>query len=433
MKRLSWLMIVAWFVSACLAPDIKGYFAIPVRAEDVILLAMLALTLLQIIISSDRCYIPRLLVIISSFILFLGCLSLAVLFFYMLFNVALPDTGTGGHSAFAEVSKEYLRLIKYILIVFVFSFLKFDAWHTLVKTLLICCVVIIIIQFLQYLRVPGVNETIVLVYGGEYGMAFVGYGADWAAEYGAFRAGSIFGSANVAGSFLILPFILILMLTIKRFVTGFYSYGQKAISVFMLFFIFMGIFLSQCRTAIIAITMGVLTSLVCIRKYIRLKQSAVFIMMFSMIATVLMLAFIFSDHMNKFGSKFRDGFGHESLGRKHELILEETADFSYTQLFFGKGPGLAPRVDSEIGHLLTWYGFLGLIGYFIFYLGVFQAARSGIEDDYIRSAFLGIIVAFVIGAVPASFFLNIRVFPIFLAMLSVAMRQRDASQIVEVA
>ncbi len=420
MKNILLFLIFSWFLLACLSPDIRGSFPISFRLEDLILLIMSILLLMQHVFRKNNFYVSKLLIISIFFLLFLICLSSISLLLAMFFDVDVPSAGYSGGAASVDMLKEFLRYSKYILIIFVFSRIRLDIQHNVIVVLTVCCFFIIAIQIMQYMQVPGLNAMIILIYGAD-DEKFVSYATDWAIELGQFRSGSIFGNPNVLGAFLITPFILLFMLTAESLKTNSISLTKRTLLFSMTCFVSLGLFLAQSRSALLACVAGVFVSLIVVRRYVNLRLLS--IVKFGLIAFFLFgtLLAIFSDSMNRYTlTRLEAGFGAESMGVKNDLIFVEIGDLNNWQLIVGKGPALSNMLDSELGYIISWYGLAGLVGYYLFFYLIYREVKYRIKNCYVKSAFVGIIIAYLLLGIPSSGLLNIRVFPMFLALLSLA-------------
>jgi len=102
-----------------------------------------------------------------------------------------------------------------------------------------------------------------------------------------------------------------------------------------------------------------------------------------------------------------------NLGHALSTMMTQTA-------FFGLGPQLQSslQVDFEIGCILAWYGPIGLLGYAVLFGGLFRSLKAAGEPLEFKVALGAMLVGFLALAFSQGSYLNIRVFPITLALLA---------------
>lgn len=115
----------------------------------------------------------------------------------------------------------------------------------------------------------------------------------------------------------------------------------------------------------------------------------------------------------------------DTLEKKIGFAASGLEDMHGWQLLVGKGPALAPSTDSELGFMVTWYGALGFLAFLAFYCWLSLLILRRVKDPYLRLAFLGTLMAYLVGSVSNSYFLCSRVFPVFIALLTVACSRHD--------
>jgi len=420
MNKVLTILACIWLLLACFGWEMKGSSPVSFRPEDLFLIAMFVPIIIRNLLIADRFWSPGLLLIIIFVYLFLISISALAILLNMLFNVNMALMGTSGYSAGSEMFRELLRGLKYILVVYVFTSLRMNLTATVINMLVICCLGVIFIQVLQYMQVPGLNEAIGLIYGNGEEEFFIGYATDWAKELGSFRAGSVFGNPNVLGVFLTMPFILMLMISIRSLKDTSASVIKKLSLICVTCFLFMGIFLAQSRSSLISCFVGIVASFVSMKRYGLIRTSSIVTGLSGLIVLMALFVILFSGSTNRYTSKMVDGFGSDSMGTKKELTMDEVGGLKSWQVFVGKGPASSKHLDSELGHLLVWYGILGLVGYYLFYFLLYKEILNNISDGYIGSGMIGVLVAYLIVGIASSAFLNIRIFPVFLAVMSIA-------------
>ncbi|MFA4971027.1 MAG: hypothetical protein WC683_00335 [bacterium] len=416
-------LAILWCVLACLSWDMRGVLPITVRPDDVVLVVMAGLILFRNIFSGRIVLSSKVFLIVAVFVAFLMCASFMAYLLNTFFDSGHVTTGTFGLSASTELLKEYVRLIKYVLVVYVFSNLDTNLWRAVIVTVTACCGIIIVIQLLQYFQVEGVNEALELVYGdGEQAYEkFLSLTSEGSMEMGHFRSGSIFGNPNVLGAFLVAPVLIVMMRTIEILMVSGCSVARRAWAIIVTIFLFLGVFMTQSRAALIASLAAALVGLSAARKQLHLKIKHVVLGVAAIIVLMSMLVLIFSGGLTRYTSKF-DGerSGEGSMSVKSRLTFEALSDLEVWQFAVGEGPAQSAMVDNEVGYMLLWYGFTGLVAFYMFYFVLYKVVVRRIDDPVIQAAFTGVLAAYLFLAVSNSVFLNIKVFPIFLALLAVA-------------
>jgi hypothetical protein len=130
---------------------------------------------------------------------------------------------------------------------------------------------------------------------------------------------------------------------------------------------------------------------------------------------------MFSSAMTRYTLQYNDGKReNSSMGIKTKLTYDAIAELEVWKLVTGEGPAQSAMVDNEFGYMLLWYGFVGLIAYYIFYFVLYKVIVLQIDNVILRAAFTGMLIAYILLALSNSVFLNIRVFPIFAALLAIA-------------
>jgi hypothetical protein len=412
-----------WILSASLAPDVIFFGPFNVRLEDLltILLAGLLLchVLLKGLIGKEALgFLARLFLTFFG----LGLLGYVAIMVVFASGSNLPDTGTFGYSLILEVLKEYVRFGKYIVVAFAFVMIPGKAWRPVVATLGFCCTIIVVIQILQYCDVTTVRDWVDTTYNAGLVAELTGPGARTA---GYWKSGSVMIQPNVLGAFLVLPQLLFLMLFFRSIKS--LSCGKCLLHLLVSGIIFIGIFMAQSITALLSVMAGAAVGVFHLGKRSRPNLLRLAVCALAVL-TAIYLAFWFSGGMTKFTEAgFKRGFGEGSLDKKitnTQIGVKELG----SKIIIGAGPANAIMTDNEIGYILTWYGLIGLFIYYLFYWSLFRLIIREIRDVYIRSAFIGVLVSYMVGAVGSSFLINNRVFPVFIALLTIALSQGRESQ-----
>lgn len=423
MSKLLSVLTVLWFVMACMAWDVRSSFNINLRPEDIVLLVMAGLILQKNLFGARIFCFSKLLLVVISFAIFLICLSFIAYLLNVIFDSSQSTLGTFGLSVTTEMLKEYMRMFKYIMIVFVFSNIDKNVFKLSMITVAACCAVIIIIQLLQYAQVEGVNELLCLLYGegDDYFAGRVSATNKGAIDLGLFRSGSIFGNPNVMGGFLVAPGIILTMQTVRALKVHEQSIVRRACLLAITCFIWMGVFMTQSRTALIACIAAFLVGIVSARRYFNLKMKDFIAGMGAIIVLLVIMLSIFSGKMTRYTSDYNSKeIGGGSMSSKIEWTINDIADLEIWQLLIGRGPAQSGMVDNEIGYMIIWYGFMGFIAYLSFFFILYKVVINRIADVDVRAAFVGMLAAYALLAVSSSVFLNIKIFPVFMALLAVA-------------
>lgn len=416
--RFRIVLACLWIIAASLGPDIplsQGLFKW--RPDDVLAAAMGGFAVISLLAGRIRWVTMGVSLRVVLFVLGLGLVGSLALSLHSLSGTSSSIEGTFGYSRQQEVLKELIRWGKYVLVAFAFSQVPYRAWRPVLGTLVACCVVMIGVQVGQYISAATINPWLVDFYAGSDPHGSITYSEAWAKDTGDFRTGSVMINANVFGAFLIAPLFLFLMLLLESI-----SATSRDIRRFrwlwqgMSGIVWIGVFLTQSRTALIAGLAGGIVSFACIPR--RLQRKVVRVLTWAVVAAVISFA-AFARSTNRYSLEGLVGGARGSLIQKADLTLAEVKDLG-PLILVGAGPAGAGMVDNEFGYVITWYGLIGVSIYLLFYHSLFRLIVRRIQSIYLRAAFKGILAAYLVGSIGSSFVLNNRVFPMFLALLTLA-------------
>lgn len=404
-----------WICLASLAPDVSLAGPFKVRPEDIVTVILAGLLLFPIMLSGRirRTVIGLPFSVMLAGFAF-GLIGLFAILVSIMSGMNLPSEGTFGHSLQLEILKEFVRFVKYAVVALAFANVPFRAWKPVLATLAFCCVVIVGIQILQYLGVSGLSEWVKETYKIDQLSNWSSRGAQ---NTGSWRSGSVMVQPNVMGAYLILPQLLFLMLFFQLYKS--FSHEAKRYRFLWLCLsciVFAGIFMTQSHTAMLAMLFGAMVGFLHIPRKVRKKLYRKILLI---VIVVVVLGTIFGGSMSKFTPKQIVRNFTSSLGKKVHLTSAATEQLGL-QIIVGAGASNGVFVDNEFGYIITWYGIAGLVVYYMFYGALYCFAIRRIKNIYVRAAFVGTIAAYVIGAIANSFLLCNRVFPVFIALLTLA-------------
>ena len=404
-----------WFFLASFAPDVSLIGPLKARPEDIVTVLLAGLLLFPIMLSGR---IRRTVmglpfrVMLAGFAF--GLIGLFAILVSIMSGMNLPSEGTFGHSLRLEILKEFVRFVKYAVVALAFANVPSRAWKPVLATLAFCCVVIVGIQILQYLGVSGLSEWVKETYKIDQLSNWSSRGAQ---NIGSWRSGSVMVQPNVMGAYLILPQLLFLMLFFRSYESV--SHEVKRYRLLWLCLsctVSVGIFMTQSQTALFATTFGALVGFLYIPRKVRRKLYRNILLI---VIVIVVVGSMFGSSMSKFTPKQILRNFNSSLGTKVHLTSVATEQLGL-QIIVGAGPSNGIFVDNEFGYIITWYGIAGLVVYYMFYGALYCFAIRRIANIYVRAAFVGTIAAYIIGAVANSFLLCNRVFPVFIALLTLA-------------
>ena len=416
-----WIILAClWIVAASLGPNIPfGSGSLVLRPEDFLTGVMSGLAVTKLLYGRVRRNTMGVSLRVVLFALGISVVaSLAVLLQLMAGLDMSTATGTFGYSLQLEILKEGIRFGKYILVAFAFSQVPYQSWKPVLGILAACCFIIIGIQVIQYIDAEKINPWLIEFYAGGIRPGNLDYTVAFSKTVSQFRSGSVMINPNVLGAYLIAPLFLFGMLLLESFnVTSKEAGRSRLLWLGLSGILWLGVFLTQSRTILLASLFGAMVSIPAIPRHFRRNLNR--IGAWAIGAAVVTFA-VFASTTYRFSVEgVLRGFT-ESLNIKLGLTLSAIQKLGLL-IIVGAGPtGAGRSVDSEIGNIITWYGLIGLLLYFLFYRSLYHLILRRIQNVYLRAAFVGILAAYLLGAVGASFLLNNRVFPVFLAMLTIA-------------
>lgn len=417
-QKLLIALACMWVASASIAPDMASFGAIRVRPEDIITVFMAIMLIVQMVLYGIRkksLGLTYRIVLISFGFGLMGILALLITY---LSGIDFAETGTQEFSLVDTILKEYIRFGKYIVVALVFSVVSFRAWKPIIVVFTVCCVIIIGIQVMQYLNIGGLNEFIETIY--KYDESSMEISQIGAQEAGYWKSGSVMVQPNVLGIFLVLPQLLFMMMFLRSLNRRIDLAKRNSLFWFcMSCFVWFGIFMTQSMTGMFSTIFGLVVASFYIPLRSRLLLHTSLLMFIALIVFAVML--VFGTAMMKFSAAgLERGFGEGSLGKKIGNTLE-AIDQLGIQVIVGAGPtNTEIMADNEIGYIIIWYGVIGLLIFVMFYKSLYRLIKARIKDVYIQAAFIGTLWAYLLGAIGASCFINNRVFPVFIALLSIA-------------
>ncbi|OGU62713.1 MAG: hypothetical protein A2V66_12360 [Ignavibacteria bacterium RBG_13_36_8] len=413
-----------WIVAASLGPDSTFLGIIKIRPEDIITIIMSIIVIFKMHGHKVNFYSFQLTFKIILFSISLCIISILSAYIHSLSQEIITyveGAGTFGYPKNLEIMKEIIRFVKYILVAFAFSQVSEGSWKYVLNSIIISCFIMIGIQLFQFIMPDVINLTIkeifvegnvadnedILIYSGES-----------ARETREFRTGSIMINPNVFGAYLIAPLFIVTMKYFEYLNSPFLKDRKNRLVWLSISCItILGLFLTQSRTMLISIVLAMITTLMFVPHTFRRKISR-FIIVVIIISTIFTV--IFSDFTYRYSlDGLEKGLMQESFNKKVDWTLDAINSLGYL-IVIGTGPAGAAFVDNEFGLILLWYGLIGYLMYLIFYYSLYAHVSRRIKNIYQRAAFRGILIAYLIGSVGASFFFNNRVFPVFIALLSLA-------------
>jgi hypothetical protein len=419
-----------WILSTSLAPAIYALGPLRIRPEDPITLLMAAIAVWRWrdpLVRHSWSGPPT---VLATAVYGLIVVAITALFFSVL-GGRVSDEGTFGHDPGLELGKELVRFVQYLLVAIGFGAVPHTAWAPMRRTLACACIALVAIQLLQYANVLGVNEVILRFYGLGSNEHHLDWAQDWAKEDGKWRSGSLMINPNVFASFLQFPFTLFSLLALesvggaRRSSFGWrwarIALSPRAVSSFTALMCAMGLVLTQSRASLAAAIAAVLAGAAVIIVNGRIGVRGVSAAVLGATAAAVLLAGVFGASLGRLGGEqLLLGLTEGSLSEKVELTLPVLQSLTGPHVLFGLGPANATVLDNEIGYVLAWYGAIGFLIYAGLYAALYATARARAHNIYIAASIGGTLTGYFIGAVSNGYLFNVRIFPLFVAMLTVA-------------
>ena len=409
-----------WIIVASLGPDSSSLLGIiKIRFEDILIIVMSLLIIIKM--RRHKISLDSLQLTFKIAIFFAALCVISILSMYV--NSFSPETisiqkGTFGYDKNIEIMKEFTRFSKYMVVAFAFSQMPSESWKYSLIVLVMCCLIMIGIQLLQYLMPDFITPVLNEIYEGGSKDSYLGPDLGWLKEGKAFRAGSLMINPNVFGAYLTAPLFIFIMNYFEAINSPFFKERKnRLLWLTVSCFTLLGLFLTQSRTMFISIVLAMIITLMFIPSVFRRKISRLII---GAITISIIFSAIFANSTDRYTLEgLARGVMEESFKTKLTLTFDSIHELG-DLIVIGAGPAGAERVDNEFGYILTWYGFIGLLTYIIFYAALYTHISQRIKNIYQRAAFRGILSTYLIGSLGATFLLNNRVFPIFIALLSLS-------------
>lgn len=398
-------LIFLWFLSAAIAPDIEIPTFGRARPEDAIAVLLALMALPRTLRARGWNPILYSLIALTAAFAVLGFLGLT-----LAPKGALTGSGTFGTNVQGEILKEAVRFAKYIVIAFAFGYAGMRASALALRALGIGCVILVAVQVAQFLRVPGMTTTLMRFYtpSPEW------YDYTWGIDMGQWRSGSLMLNPNVLGGFLVLPLMISLVAVLSRIAQG--RKWVKSWMLLLLLCVIAGIFMTQGRTILLGGMMGATAATAYLTWKGRILVRHVTAAMIILGIAAIGLALAFGETVYRFTPKgIAHGFGDASMSVKRDLTLQAIGSLRGPHILFGLGPANSIMVDNELGYVICWYGYLGLLTWLAFYAALILVVLQKVGNVYMRAALLGTLAVYMVGALASSFLINNRVFPVFLA------------------
>jgi hypothetical protein len=404
LQRLLAFLLIIYLSAVVFAPPItaSGWL----RIDDIILVFAALLSILPRLKSKKRST--------SSLVLAI------VVFVYLILLIMLLSTLMAGFYTryeYGGLLKELLRLGKYLLVVFLAFSVEKKSYRKFITYWVIgLSVLVVVTQIAQYVGGMRFNQLFAQLYGGH---SHVEVALNpLSREGGFFFAGGPFANPNVASSFLIIPFVLSFYYVFRGFDKSPDNYlntgKMRIIFVFVTFFIFIGILLTDSRAAIV--TLPVVTFF-----FLYLSRSgegriASFVVAVAPLTILLLLA-PFVTNKGPIVAQISEGIGDGgSLAVKMTSFRNGLQQMSDNRYWWGFGAGTGPHVDFELALFVMWYGVPGLLVYLFFWISMMLGVVKSRAQFRDWQAIVAIILAFFLVNFSQSTFLNVRVFPIFIVI-----------------
>lgn len=414
MTRLYLFLGCTYFVAAVLGPDIPFAAAsVNFRIEDVVIVLMLLLAFPLLTIERRPTYISKP-IAVGLCLLLISCLMSGW------YNVM-----AGNYFDVSFFLKEVIRFIKYAIVYFVFMlFVKKEDQTVLVKLFLAVSMASVGIQLAQYWNLFNINHWLSQHWGEEI---FYAYTSSQHRVSGGWSAGSTFANKNVYGNFLLIPFayalgVFLNSLSGKPAHDGRRSFWPGFTSIILLG----GVMLTQSRTALVAVVI-LITMMLILSRWLfasrsRYRVASLTTLTVGVVVSIIIVhSFNLSEIFDIAGGLEKSG----SMTAKISLFRDVVSRVLSQSPLLGLSPGAEPlQVDFEYGYLLYWYGLIGVLAYFAFVFLILKQLFRYKNTDIQAVVLISITISFLVFGLTATSFLNNRVFPPFLALISMYLSQR---------
>lgn len=316
--------------------------------------------------------------------------------------------------------EEIIRVIIYIVIILLLTNLNINKKEFL-KIWICLFIIVSLIGIFQYLKIFNINYILSIIYG-------LTIHLEVSTKYDSlslFRAGSVYLNPNTFAKYILIFLALYLTQILPKT-----SYNLT-VKFILGFLIIVSLVLTGSRTGLI---ISVIIFLLFVFNYLikflkgKIKVSIKSILWYNFVLfivfifiTLLIITLDFSSIRFLSLSGNYDG----SLSYKIKTIFSMLNNFDIYNIFLGMGPfegdiRYVTLLDSDIGYLISYYGFIGIVLYAIF---LYQLIIKNTFNNKIYVVMiLTIILLF---SITGGIFFNLRFFIIFLLLFSVNLRRDD--------
>ncbi len=399
------ILLVSYLFLAVLGPSQFTLANMPFGLQDVLLI-LSAYYVLFLAAKRGSFEVPKMLV---AFYLLLLALSVS-LFYGALMNWSENLPG---------FYHELMRIVKYVLVVCVFYYAgkTQKSGRRLIGVFFTVSVAAVIIAIAQAFNILGINGFIMKYYKPgsiQSGLVDISY-----RKAGGLRAYSTFYNPNIFGLFCILPFIYSCAIVLAK--------KSVRTAIPLAGFFFVGILLSQSRTALlcsflaVAIT-AILNAKRSAKSQLRLSKRLVLVFFAIVIAAVLIFSVIGLKRITDISSS--DGSVAVRL-----RIVGATVDQVLDQSPF-LGLSVANRnqqiLDNEFLYFFYWGGLVGLLLYVTF-IGILYKSIPKTPDP-LQISVCAIIIVFLFANLTSGTFLSEKIYVVFIALYGLAIAKPKADQ-----
>ncbi len=322
------------------------------------------------------------------------------------------------------VYKEMIRVLMYMLVAFAFAHITEPAHQKWVRNAVILAGLILssLILIERFGPLAPTRAIVNFYRGNSTDWHFLGVLHAKARGYNAPTGGS-FANHNVAASFLLIPFGLVLWQLTDSFrgSSSFLRWWWRAV-----IFVVMAaaLFFTQSRAGFLG-GVGVLLVAGALSPLSRRWKIRLVTLIF-----FLLVAFFFLQRLSpSTGITITTGhiprsieisraFTHKkgSMVTKYSNLWTGMGQMAHEGAFWGMGPGRGIQSDFELGYAFIWYGPVGLLLYIVMWLSFLLPvwrAPAGFHD---RKALVLVITGLMVTAMSQTNFFSTRIFPLFLAL-----------------